>query len=99
MTTLCYLVIRKSYDSEDEEIWVDVGYLTIFCVSGSCWGNILSECELFWVGGGRWGIILGGLDNWGWVAVSALFDNTRLWESRENHKKIGTIFDFSCGSI
>ena len=29
--------------------------------------------ELFWVGDGKWGIILGGL---GWVEVGVLFDNT-----------------------
>ena len=27
----------------------------------------MSECGLFWVGGGSWGIILGELGEWRWV--------------------------------
>ena len=35
---------------------------------------------LFWVSGGRWRLVwVGGVggDEWGWVGVSALFDNAR----------------------
>ena len=51
----------------------------MFCVSGGYCGIILSECELFWVGGGvighyfrwlgggDWALIWVGEDEWGWV--------------------------------
>ena len=56
---------------DQREVWVDVGYWTIFCVSGSYSSIILNECGLFWVGGGGWDIIFGG---WRWLGVyGALF--------------------------
>ena len=29
--------------------------------------HYLRKCGLFWVGGGSWRIVLGGLGEWGWV--------------------------------
>ena len=63
------LVCKVTLPCDQREVWVDVGYWTILCVSDSSWGIILSQYGLFWVdetlfcvGGGTsgvWDIILG----------------------------------------
>ena len=66
---------------DQREVWVDVGYWTIFCVSGGWWGIICSGQALFLVSVSYFGWLgvdgalfwLGGgewgiiLGGWGWV--------------------------------
>ena len=49
MTLLDQYMIWRPRDQR--EIWVDMGYWSLFCVRGGWWGIILGECALFWVGG------------------------------------------------
>ena len=45
---------------------------------GHYFGKVRVGGALFWEGGGRWGIVLGGWgDGWGRVRVVALFDNAQ----------------------
>ena len=88
MTTLRYLVIKGSCDLEDYEVWVDVGYWTIFFVICGWWGIVLSRYGLFCVSEGEWGIILGGWESifggCGWVGyVGHYFEKVGVsgWEN------------------